>query len=366
MSKKFDLKTITDLSVLIGTGISLYYLINRLLNDVETGPIGRSKESKAKETVQLSRLIERNPELEDVDLNSYEKSVLTSVVTPEEINLSFKDIGGLDAIITDLHESVIFPLTMPEVYANSPLLQAPSGVLLYGPPGCGKTMLAKALAKESGANFISIRMSSIMDKWYGESNKIVDAIFSLANKIEPCIIFIDEIDSFLRERSQSDHEVTATLKAEFMTLWDGLLSNGRIMVIGATNRLFDIDDAFLRRLPKRFLVSLPDSDQRKKILQVLLRDTEVDENDFNIDQIALNAQGLSGSDLKELCREAALNAAKEYIRRKRQLIAANKEKSQNTIKVQEDENLAIRPLRTSDFITLRKDAGLKLNTVELD
>ena len=133
----------------------------------------------------------------------YKRQILSSIVTPEEINITFQDIGGLDPLISDLHESVIYPLMMPEVYSNSPLLQAPSGVLLYGPPGCGKTMLAKALAKESGANFISIRMSSIMDKWYGESNKIVDAMFSLANKLQPCIIFIDEIDSFLRERSST-------------------------------------------------------------------------------------------------------------------------------------------------------------------
>lgn len=367
MPPKFDLKAFADLSVVVGTGITIYYLINRLLTDVESGPIGRSKESKDKESLQWSRLVARNPELANVPLNAYEKSILASVVTPEEISVSFSDIGGLDGIITDLHESVIFPLTMPEVYSNTPLLQAPSGVLLYGPPGCGKTMLAKALARESGANFISIRMSSIMDKWYGESNKIVDAIFSLANKLQPCIVFIDEIDSFLRERSQSDHEVTATLKAEFMTLWDGLLGNGRVMVIGATNRLHDIDDAFLRRLPKRFLVAKPDLEQRKRILEVLLRDTEVDAANFDLDAIAQSARGMSGSDLKELCREAALNAAKEYIRQKRQLMgSASGASSATQAQLQSDLGLKLRPLRTSDFAIVGRDAGLFVSQSSAD
>ncbi|EJT43345.1 MSP1-like protein [Saccharomyces kudriavzevii IFO 1802] len=362
MSRRFDLKTITDLSVLVGTGISLYYLISRLLNDVESGPLsGKSKESKAKQSLQWEKLVKRSPALAEVTLDSYERTILSSIVTPEEINITFQDIGGLDPLISDLHESVIYPLMMPEVYSNSPLLQAPSGVLLYGPPGCGKTMLAKALAKESGANFISIRMSSIMDKWYGESNKIVDAMFSLANKLQPCIIFIDEIDSFLRERSSTDHEVTATLKAEFMTLWDGLLSNGRVMIIGATNRINDIDDAFLRRLPKRFLVSLPGSDQRYKILGVLLKDTKLDEDDFDLQVIADNTKGFSGSDLKELCREAALDAAKEYIKQKRQLIDSGK------IDASDNSSLKIRPLKTKDFARkLRLDVTSTLASQPLD
>lgn len=362
MSRKFDLKTVADLSVLIGTGISLYYLVSRLLNDVEAGPLsGRSKESKSKQLSQWQKLVEKRPELAKLELNSYERSVLSSVVTSDELNITFNDIGGLDPIIADLHESVVYPLMMPEVYENNPLLQAPSGVLLYGPPGCGKTMLAKALANESGANFISIRMSSIMDKWYGESNKIVDAMFSLARKIQPCMIFIDEIDSFLRERASSDHEVTAMLKAEFMTLWDGLLTSGRVMIVGATNRINDIDSAFLRRLPKRFLIPLPGKDERLKILKVLLKDTKTDTECFDIETVASQTNGLSGSDLKELCREAALNAAKEYIRLKREYLAQKDEQSPK------DFCLEMRPLRTSDFAkNLKLDAQQPLQTMSLD
>lgn len=363
MSKRFDLKTIADLSVLVGTGISLYYLVSKLLNDVEAGPLsGRSKESKNRQLSQWQKLVSKKPELAKVDLNSYEQSVLSSVITSDELDISFKDIGGLDSIIADLHESVVYPLMMPEVYQGNPLLQAPSGVLLHGPPGCGKTMLAKALANESGANFISIRMSQIMDKWYGESNKIVDAMFSLANKLQPCMIFIDEIDSFLRERAATDHEVTAMLKAEFMTLWDGLLGNGRVMIVGATNRIGDIDGAFLRRLPKRFYIATPNREQRLRILRVLLKDTKVDHNDFDIDAVAAGTSGLSGSDLKELCREAVLSAAREYIRLKREFMINFK-----TQELPDDISIEMRPLRTSDFAPhLKLDAEQPIQAMALD
>lgn len=150
-------------------------------------------------------------------------------------------------------------------------------------------MLAKALAKESGATFINVAISVLTNKWFGESNKLVAGLFSLARKTQPCIIFIDEIDSFLRERTKGDHEATAMMKAEFMTyaatdicflsrinlypfcrLWDGLLSSkDRIMVLGATNRPNDIDSAILRRMPKRFAVRLPDASQRKRILALV-------------------------------------------------------------------------------------------------
>jgi ATP-dependent 26S proteasome regulatory subunit len=126
------------------------------------------------------------------------------------------DIGGLDGIIEELRESVIYPLTMPQLYSQAgPLLSAPSGVLLYGPPGCGKTMLAKAVAHESGASFINLHISTLTEKWYGDSNKLVRAVFSLARKMQPAIIFVDEIDAVLRTRASSDHEASGMVKAEY-------------------------------------------------------------------------------------------------------------------------------------------------------
>ena len=121
-------------------------------------------------------------------------------------------------------------------------------------------MIAKCLARESGARFINLQVSTLFDKWFGESQKRAEAIFTLAAKVQPVIIFIDEIDSFLRNRRTDDHECTSTIKTQLMTLWDGLTTNqntNRILIIGATNRPEDVDPAILRRMPQMFFIGLP-------------------------------------------------------------------------------------------------------------
>ncbi|KAL1903020.1 mitochondrial dynamin GTPase Msp1 [Sporothrix stenoceras] len=285
------------------------------------------------------------PRPEELELNEYENMIALEVVAPEDISVGFDDIGGLDDIIEELKESVIYPLTMPHLYSHGgSLLSAPSGVLLHGPPGCGKTMLAKALAHESGASFINLHISTMTEKWYGDSNKIVRAVFSLARKLQPAIIFIDEIDAVLGTRRSGEHEASGMVKAEFMTLWDGLTSANsagvpsRIVVLGATNRMHDIDEAILRRMPKKFPVTLPGLQQRRRILQLVLGDTKRDA-DFDLEYIAKVTSGMSGSDLKELCRDAAMMPMRETLRSHR---ASGKKMS--AIKAED-----VRGLRTDDF-----------------
>jgi SpoVK/Ycf46/Vps4 family AAA+-type ATPase len=182
-------------------------------------------------------------------------------------------------------------------------------------------MLARALARESGACFINLHISTLTEKWYGDSNKLVTAVFSLAKKLQPTIVFIDEIDAVLRSRSSTDHEASTMVKAEFMTHWDGLLSTNssgtpaQIMILGATNRIQDIDEAILRRMPKKFPINLPDMNQRKRILGLILKDTKLSP-EFNLEELVEKTAGMSGSDLTEACRDAAMVPVREYIKTK--------------------------------------------------
>ncbi|KAG8381094.1 hypothetical protein BUALT_Bualt06G0086500 [Buddleja alternifolia] len=232
--------------------------------------------------------------------------VACDVVNPDHIDVKFESIGGLDAIKEELYELVILPLKRPELFARGKLLCPQKGVLLYGPPGTGKTMLAKAIAKESGAVFINVRISNLMSKWFGDAQKLVAAVFSLAYKLQPAIIFIDEVDSFLGTRKTTDHEALTNMKTEFMALWDGFTTDqhARVMVLAATNRPSELDEAILRRLPQAFEIGIPDRKERAEILKVILKNEKV-ENGVDYDRIAALCDGYTGSDLLDLCKKAA-------------------------------------------------------------
>ncbi|CAH9111057.1 unnamed protein product [Cuscuta europaea] len=249
-----------------------------------------------------------------IQTNPYEDVIACDVINPDHIDVEFGSIGGLETIKQALYELVILPLRRPELFSHGKLLGPQKGVLLYGPPGTGKTMLAKAIAKESGAVFINVKISNLMSKWFGDAQKLVAAVFSLAYKLQPAIIFIDEVDSFLGQRKTNDHEALTNMKTEFMALWDGFTTDqsARVMVLAATNRPSELDEAILRRLPQAFEIGFPDRRERVEILKVILKGEKVEGN-IDYDHIAGLCDGYTGSDLLDLCKKAAYYPIRELL-----------------------------------------------------
>ncbi|KAG2319338.1 hypothetical protein Bca52824_012551 [Brassica carinata] len=224
--------------------------------------------------------------------NEFEKRIRPEVIPANEIGVTFADIGSLDETKESLQELVMLPLRRPDLFRGG-LLKPCRGILLFGPHGTGKTMMAKAIAKEGGASFINVSMSTITSKWFGEDEKNVRALFTLAAKVSPTIIFVDEVGQRTRV---GEHEAMRKIKNEFMTHWDGLMSSSgdRILVLAATNRPFDLDEAIIRRFERRIM-------------------KEKTENlDFH--ELAQMTDGYSGSDLKNFCITAAYRPVRELIK----------------------------------------------------
>ncbi|XP_030370788.1 spastin isoform X2 [Scaptodrosophila lebanonensis] len=226
--------------------------------------------------------------------------------------VEWSDIAGQEVAKQALQEMVILPSVRPELFTG---LRAPAkGLLLFGPPGNGKTLLARAVATECSATFLNISAASLTSKYVGDGEKLVRALFAVARHLQPSIIFIDEVDSLLSERSSNEHEASRRLKTEFLVEFDGLPGNpegDRIVVLAATNRPQELDEAALRRFTKRVYVSLPDAETRELLLSRLLQkqggplDTEA------LRRLAKVTEGYSGSDLTALAKDAALEPIRE-------------------------------------------------------
>ncbi|RJE18728.1 Mitochondrial AAA ATPase [Aspergillus sclerotialis] len=242
--------------------------------------------------------------------NKYEKKLLNGVVDAQSIRTTFSDVHVPSDTVEALKTLTSLSLIRPEAFTYGVLATDKiPGLLLYGPPGTGKTLLAKAVAKESGATVLEVSGSDIYDMFVGEGEKNVKAIFTLAKKLSPCVVFIDEADSIFRSRAGGGRRSNRELINQFLREWDGMNDLSAFIMV-ATNRPFDLDDAVLRRLPRRLLVDLPTEQDRTAILKIHLKDEALDPS-VDLAELARRTPLYSGSDLKNLSVAAALACVRE-------------------------------------------------------
>ena len=235
-------------------------------------------------------------------------------ISDEKIpEIAYEDIGGLTEEIKKIREMVEIPLKHPEIFEKLGI-EPPKGVLLHGPPGTGKTLLAKAVATESDANFILLNGPEIMSKFYGESEKKIRDIFDEAEKTSPAIIFIDEIDAIASKREEAVGEVERRVVSQILTMMDGLKGRGKVVVIGATNRVNSIDPALRRpgRFDREININVPDKAGRLQVLKIHTRGMPLTK-DVKLEELASITHGFVGADLEALTKEAAMNVLRKFL-----------------------------------------------------
>ena len=248
-----------------------------------------------------------------MDGNSTGKPNAEELVMTEKPKVNWEEVVGLDTAKKAVKEAIVYPVQRPDLFP----LGWPRGILLFGPPGCGKTLLAAAVATEIDANFYSIDAASIMSKWLGEAEQNVAKLFGSARKSsiegKPAIVFVDELDSLMGQHS---NEVGGEVRVrnQFLKEMDGIVDKGKalhVYVIGATNKPWDLDWAFIRRFQKRILVPLADHATRLSMLKLYSSNLQIDK-DVDLHELARLSEGFSGSDIRDVCQSAQLSLIGEF------------------------------------------------------
>ena len=268
----------------------------------------------------INRLISNNLNIDELTIEQCDFDYGISIIQPTSKregfttipNVTWKKIGGLKDLREELYYDIVLPCLEPTTLQKVGINKA-VGVLLYGPPGCGKTLLAKAVANEARANFISIKGPELLNKYVGESEKAIRSLFIRARNSSPCIIFFDELDALVPKRSQENNNAGERVVNQLLTEMDGLEERKQIFIIAATNRPDIIDPAMLRpgRLDKLLYVPLPSKEDRLSILQTITQELPIEKDkSINLEEINEKTDGFSGADIAALVRETQLNALK--------------------------------------------------------
>jgi SpoVK/Ycf46/Vps4 family AAA+-type ATPase len=283
----------------------------------------------------FSRALISRAAMRSMDQRKEAPEMVDNLIVSEKPGITWGQIGGLEEVKADIKEAIILPF----VGSKPDYVKCPRTILLYGPPGTGKTLLAKASSNTLAATFFEARISSLLSKFFGESTKLVTALFGKARKMQPSLIFMDELDSVAISRDTNINEATRRVLGQLLTEIDGFATSTeeKILIMGATNKPWDLDDAIISRFQKKIYVPLPDLVARKIILQIHLSGADL--SDVSLEELGKKTDGFSGRDLANLCQEAV----------NRMILELNPSMQSLTVKELESYQLAHRPLKEEDF-----------------